>query len=237
MHVRDAVFSRYSCRAFLPTPIPEQTVRDILEAAARAPSGGNLQPWRAYALAGAPLAELKGKIAAQPEKLPFGEGGEYDVYPRPLKEPYESRRREVGELLYRSIGIARGDRPSRYRQYARNFLFFDAPVGLFFTLDRSMGPPQWSDLGMYIQTVSLLARDHGLHTCAQEAWTYWHKTLGAFLPVPAEHLLFCGMGLGYADPDAAINQWRSPRVALDAFASFRGFEASARETTSVAPPE
>jgi nitroreductase len=227
MHVCDAVASRFSCRAFLPTPVPQQTVRDILERAARAPSGGNVQPWRVYALTGEPLDALRRSIAAQPEKLPFGEGAEYDIYPKPLNEPYETRRREVGELLYRAIGIERADRPGRIRQYARNFLFFDAPVGLFFTIDRSMGPPQWSDLGMYIQTVSLLARAHGLHTCAQEAWTYWHKTVGVFLSLPPEQILFCGMALGHADPDAAINQWRAPRRPLDEFTAFRGFEAEA----------
>ena len=223
MHIRDAVASRYSCRAFLPTPVPETIVRDILERAARAPSGGNVQPWRVYALAGERLATLKHVIATQPEKLPFGEGAEYDIYPKPLKEPYEARRREVGELLYQAIGVERGDRPGRIRQYARNFLLFDAPVALFFTIDRTMGPPQWSDLGMYIQTVSLLARGQGLHTCAQEAWTYWHKTVGAFLALPPEHMLFCGMALGHGDPDAAINRWRSPRVPLDGFATFEGF--------------
>jgi nitroreductase len=227
MDVRDAVETRFSCRAFLDTPVPEATVREILERAARAPSGGNVQPWRVYALAGEPLAELKRNIAGRPDELPFGEGAEYDIYPRPLKEPYESRRRAVGELLYRSIGIPRADRPGRIRQYARNYRFFDAPVGLFFTIDRSMGPPQWSDLGMYIQTVALLARGFGLHACAQEAWTFWHKTVGALLALPPEHMIFCGMALGRADLDAPINQWRSPREPLEAFATLRGFEPAA----------
>lgn len=224
MQVNDAVESRFSCRAFLSAPVPEAAVRDILARAARAPSGGNLQPWRVHALAGEPLAALKRGIAARPDELPFGEGAEYDVYPRPLKEPYEGRRRQVGELLYQAIGIARADRPGRLRQYARNYLLFDAPVGLFFTLDRSMGPPQWSDFGMYLQNVMLLARGHGLHTCAQEAWTFWHKTLTDVLRIPDEHMLFCGMAVGFADPDAAINSWRSPREPLAGFATFSGFE-------------
>lgn len=227
MDVRDAVATRYSCRAFLPTPVPEATVRDILERAARAPSGGNLQPWRAYALAGEPLAGLKRDIAARPDELPFGEGAEYNIYPRPLIEPYETRRRQVGELLYRAIGVPRADRPGRIRQYARNFLLFDAPVALFFTIDRTMGPPQWSDLGMFLQSVMLLARGHGLHTCAQEAWTFWHRTVGALLSIPPQHILFCGMALGHADPEAAINQWRSPREPIDGFATFRGFGPAA----------
>jgi nitroreductase len=223
MDIRQAVATRFSCRAFLDRPVTQETVREILAHAAQAPSGGNLQPWHVHVLAGAALAALKAQLAPRMNELPRAEGAEYNVYPPGLKEPYETRRRTVGELLYRSIGVPREDRPARYRQYARNFIFFDAPVGLFFVVDRTMGPPQWSDLGMYIQTVSLLARGFGLHSCAQEAWTTWHKTVSAFLDLPAEHMIFCGMGIGYADPDAPINRWRSPREPLDAFATFRGF--------------
>lgn len=223
MDVCDAVASRFSCRAFLPTPVPLPIVRDILARAARAPSGGNVQPWRVHALSGAPLEQLKASIRARPDLLPRGEGAEYDIYPPALKEPYETWRREVGALLYRSIGVARDDRPARYRQYARNFEFFGAPLGLFFFIDRTMGPPQWSDLGGYIQTVMLLAREYGLHTCGQEAWTHWHKTVYSFLNTPPELILFCGMAMGYADETAPINAWRSPRASLDSFASFSGF--------------
>lgn len=223
MDVREAVATRYSCRAFLPTPVPLATVREILEGAARAPSGGNLQPWLVHALAGERLEALKATVRARPELLPRGEGAEYDIYPRELKEPYRTRRFQVGELLYRAIGVPREDRPGRIRQYARNFEFFGAPVGLFFSIDRTMGPPQWSDLGGYIQSVMVLARAHGLHTCGQEAWTHWHRTLGEVLALPPDYMLFCGMALGYADEDAPINRWRAPREPLDAFASFQGF--------------
>jgi nitroreductase len=225
MDVLDAVASRYSCRAFLPTPVPEATVRDILAAAARAPSGGNVQPWRVHALAGAKLEQLKARVRARPELLPRGEGAEYDIYPRDLKEPYETRRRQVGAALYQSIGVTRADRAGRYRQYARNFEFFGAPVGLLLSIDRTMGPPQWSDLGGYIQTVMLLARGYGLHTCGQEAWTHWHQTVYSLLDIPPNYILFCGLALGHADPDAAINKWRAPREPLDAFASFEGFQS------------
>ncbi len=178
MDVRDAVATRFSCRAFLPTPVPEVVVRDILERARQAPSGGNLQPWHVDALAGEPLAQLKARLAPRmATELPYGEGEGYAIYPTPLKQPYDARRRQVGEMLYASIGVPREDRPGRYRQYARNFLLFDAPVALFFSIDRTLGAPQWSDLGMFIQTVMLLARDYGLHSCAQEAWTFFHKTL------------------------------------------------------------
>jgi nitroreductase len=225
MDVFEAVASRYSCRAFLPTPVPEKIVRDILERAGRAPSGGNVQPWRVHALAGNKLEALRAIVRSRLDELPRFEGAEYDIYPRDLKEPYESRRHRSGVMLYQSVGVTREDRAGRYRQYARNFLFYDAPVGMFFSIDRSMGPPQWSDLGGYIQTVMLLARDYGLHSCAQEAWTHLHKTLPPFLGLPPEYMLFCGMALGHADPDAPINNWRSPREPLEAFASFEGFES------------
>lgn len=223
MDVREAVASRHSCRAFLDRPVPEEIVRDILEGAARAPSGGNLQPWRVHVLAGQRLAELKALLAPRMDELPRGEGAEYAIFPADLPEPFRSRRSGVGEALYRAIGVPREDRAGRYRQYGRNFLLFDAPVGLFFMIHRSMGPPQWSDLGMYIQTVMLLARAHGLHSCAQEAWTIWHRTVAAFLPLSDDHIVFCGMALGHADPDAAINQWRSAREPLDGFAVLEGF--------------
>lgn len=163
-------------------------------------------------------------VRARPELLPRGEGAEYNIYPPNLKEPYEMRRRQVGAALYQAIGIAREDRAGRYRQYARNFEFFGAPVGLLMSIDRSMGPPQWSDLGGYIQTVMLLARERGLHSCGQEAWTHWHKTVYAFLKLPPEYILFCGLALGFADEAAPINNWRAPREPLDAFATFSGFE-------------
>jgi nitroreductase len=224
MDVRDAVATRYSCRAFLPTPVPLAIVRDILERAARAPSGGNLQPWRVHAIAGERLDALKAELTPRfAKELPRGEGAEYQVYPDPLKEPYYGRRALVGNQLYESIGIPREDKPARYRQFGRNYIFYDAPVGLFVTMDRSMGPPQWSDVGGFIQSIMLLARAHGLHTIAQEAWTNWHKTLNVFLKLPPEHILFCGIALGFADEAAPINRWRSDREPLDGFATFEGF--------------
>ena len=224
MDVRDAVESRYSCRAFLPTPVPIETVKEILSRAARAPSGGNLQPWLVHVLAGERLEALKNQLRPRfAKELPRGEGAEYQVYPSDLKEPYYTRRARVGEQLYASIGIPREDRPARYRQFGRNYLFYDAPVGMFVCVDRIMGAPQWSDLGGFIQNISLLARAHGLHSIAQEAWTSWHKTLSAFLKLPSEHILFCGIALGHADEEAPINRWRSEREPVEAFATFDGF--------------
>jgi len=226
MDVRDAVATRYSCRAFLPTPVPLDIVRDILDRAARAPSGGNVQPWLVHGLAGERLEALKAQLIPRfAKEIPRGEGAEYQVYPAELKEPYYTRRARVGSQLYESIGIPREDRPGRYRQYSRNYLFYDAPVGLFVSMDRIMGPPQWSDVGGFIQNIMLLARAHGLHTCAQEAWTSWHKTVSAFIRLPPEHILFCGIALGYADEAARINGWRAEREPVDAFATFEGFAA------------
>ncbi|GIK80838.1 MAG: nitroreductase [Pseudorhodoplanes sp.] len=225
MDVREAVATRYSCRAFLPTPVPESTVREILTRAARSPSGGNMQPWRVDVLAGARLEALKALLRPRMDELPKGEGTEYPIFPKDMSDPYRQRRFSVGEQLYRSIGIPREDKPARYRQYARNFEFFGAPVGLFISIDRSLVLGQWVDLGSFIQTVMLLARDCGLHTCPQEAWATFHRTVAAFLPLPSTMMLFCGMALGHADDSAPINSWRTPREPLEAFANFSGFSA------------
>ena len=226
MNVFEAVASRYSCRAFLSTPVPEKTVRDIVEAAARAPSAGNMQPWRVYALAGKRVEALNALMAPRmATELPKGEGTDYTIYPEPLGEPYKTRRFQVGELLYKAIGIAREDRPGRYKQYARNYRFFDAPVALFFAREKAHGPAQWADIGGYLQTVALLARGRGLHTCPQQAWVSFHRTIRSFLKLPDHLMIYSGMALGYENTAAPINAWRSPREPLDAFASFEGFES------------
>ena len=223
MHVRDAIASRYSCRSFLQTPVPEKTVRDIVERAAQAPSAGNIQPWRVDAIAGARLEALKALMRPRMNELPKGEGTEYPIYPPDLQPPYSDRRFAVGEMLYRSINVPRADKAARYRQYARNFEFFGAPVGLFVSVERSFVLGQWIDLGSYIQNVMLLARDHGLHTCPQEAWASFSRTVANFLDLPASMMLFCGIALGHADEQAAINSWRAPRVKLEEFTTFSGF--------------
>jgi nitroreductase len=226
LNVSDAVASRMSCRAFLDTPVPGATVRSILEAARRTPSGGNVQPWLVYALAGQPLADLKAVVRVEVSKNPLGDGShEYDIYPPGLGEPYRSRRHKAGEDLYGTLGIPREDKMARLLQLARNYDFFGAPVGLFFYLDRSMGPPQWSDVGMYMQTVMLLAREHGLHTCAQEIWSRVPVTVAKFLDVPRNLLLFSGMALGYADATHPVNTLRTDRASLDEFSIFKGFDA------------
>lgn len=223
MNVSEALATRMSCRAFLPTPVPEATVRAILDGAKQSPSGGNLQPWRVYVLAGDPLKEFVALVRSKLPVQPRGEGSEYEIYPTALWEPYRSRRFKCGEDLYATIGVTRDDKFARLLQFARNYEFFGAPVGLFFCLDRRMGPPQWSDLGMYMQSVMLLAREHGLHTCAQEAWSVWHRTVGEFLKLPPELMLFSGMALGYRDDAAPINSLATERASLTEFAELRGF--------------
>jgi nitroreductase len=226
LNVSDAVDSRMSCRAFLDTPVPGSTVREILEAARRTPSGGNVQPWFVYALAGQPLADLKAAVRIQIERNPLGDGShEYDIYPPGLGEPYRSRRHKAGEDLYGTLGIPREDKPARLQQLARNYDFFGAPVGLFFYLDRGMGPPQWSDVGMYMQTVMLLARERGLHTCAQEIWSRVPGTVAKALEVPASLLLFSGMALGHADQAHPVNTLRTDRAQLGEFSILKGFDA------------
>lgn len=224
MDVRQAVASRYSCRDFLDKPVPLATVREIVEQASRAPSAGNMQPWHVYALAGAPLETLKANLAARAGELPRGEGGDYRIYPDPMEEPYRSRRFEVGEMLYSSIGVARAQKAARYQQYARNYQLFGAPVALFFALEKSFGVAQWADIGGYLQTVALLARAYGLHTCPQQAWVSFHRTVRDALELPPHLMVYSGMAIGYADEQAAINRWRSPRVSSEEYATFAGFD-------------
>ena len=221
MDVAEAVDKRISVRAFRPDPVSGEIVRAILQAAHRAPSGGNLQPWRVYAIAGEPLAALKKTAVA---KMAYGgEEPEYDVYPQNLWEPLRTRRYECGEDLYATIGIPREDKPARLRQLARNSELFGAPVGLFFTLDRKVGPPQWADCGMFMQTIMLLAVEHGLDTCAQEFWARLPQTVGAALDLPEHEMLFSGMALGWRDEAAPINTLRTRRDPFDAFATMTGF--------------
>jgi nitroreductase len=148
---------------------------------------------------------------------------EYAIYPAHLWEPYRTRRFQIGEIMYEALGIARGDKPARLARFAENYQFFGAPVGLFCYLQRGFGPPQWSDLGMYLQTLMLLLKERGLDSCAQEAWSTYQRTVGEFLGAPADALLFCGMAIGYADERAAVNHLDSPRAALEEFATFHGF--------------
>lgn len=211
MKVSEALESRISVRAYLDKSVSPELLEKILVTAARAPSGGNLQPWHVLALTGDALQRFKLTIGERLKDKPMGEGTEYKIYPEVLGDPYRTRRFKNGEDLYRSLGISREDKASRLGQFAKNFEFFGAPVGLIFSIDRSMQPGQWADLGMYMQSVMLLAQEHGLSTCAQEAWALWHKTIREFADLPDDRIVFAGMSLGYADTEHPINLWRSDR--------------------------
>jgi len=224
--VTQAISSRRSTRAFLPRPVPRATIEELLGLAARAPSGGNLQPWFVDVLAGEPLEALKASVRSSLAGRPRGEGLEFTVYPSPLPEPYRSRRFAGGEALYAALGIPREAKAARLAQFARNYDFFGAPVGLFVSIDRLFDRPQWAHLGMFLQNLMLLAEERGLATCPQEAWAAVHATVAERLGLPDGRILYCGMALGYADEAAPINKWRTERAPLDDFATFRGFEPS-----------
>ncbi len=204
MNVSEAVAYRRSVRGFLDKPVDIALVKDIVERAARAATGGNLQPWHIDIVNGDSMKKLKAIMA---EKIASRESEqqEYDIYPRELSSPYADRRFEVGEMLYGAIGIAREDRKGRAIWFARNFQFFNAPVGLFLTIDRQMGPPQWGDCGMMLENICLLLCEAGLDSCPQECWAVYPKTIGAFLGTPENRILWTGMSIGYKDPDDPAN--------------------------------
>lgn len=225
MQVHEAVASRRSIRAFLSTPVPGDLIRRVIETAARSPSGGNLQPWHVDILAGEPLAALKATMQIKLQAAATHGADEtpaYDVYPKSLPSPWRDRRFGVGEAMYARLGIPRDDKPARLRWFANNFAFFGAPMALFCSVDRVMGPPQWSDLGMYLQTVMLLLREEGLDSCAQEAWSLYPKTVGRVLSLPPERMLFTGMAIGWRDMAHPVNQLVADRAPLNEWARFIG---------------
>lgn len=218
--VTQAVTQRRSIRAFTNQPVVPALLRTLMERAGRAPSGGNLQPWHIHVVSGDAMVRLKTLMASRVAEAPMGEGAEYAVYPPGLAEPFIERRKGVGAAMYSALGIERGDRARRQAVFAENFQFFGAPVGLFCTVERDHGPPQWSDCGMYLQTLMLLLVEAGLDSCAQEAWALWPQTIGNFLGLPAGQMLFTGMAIGYRDRAAAVNNWPVPRASVEAFATF-----------------
>jgi nitroreductase len=216
--VTEAVTGRRSVRRFLTTPVAPEVVKAILAAAARAPSGTNIQPWYVYCAMGAArdrLSEAALRAARASER-----SEEYAYMPSPLREPYLTRRRRVGYELYRLYGIARDDYDRRKDAMLRNFEFFGAPVGLFFAMDRDLLYGSWLDCGMFMQNVMILARAHGLETCPQQAWCEYGKVVHDELEIPVNRILLSGMALGYADPVAPENTLLSERVGVDEFVSF-----------------
>jgi len=216
MNVSDAISSRSSIRDFLTSPVSNALINELLTKASRSPSGGNLQPWKIFIINKESMDDFLEFQAnwTQPEDPA------YDIYPPKLKEPYRTYRYDLGEQMYSLLGISREDKDARIKQVLKNFNFFGAPVGIFCFIDKSMGPPQWSDLGMFLQTLMLLAKEAGLDTCAQEAWSMKQDSIKSFLNADDNLLLFCGMALGYANPDGIINKLRSSRSPIDQWATF-----------------
>ncbi|MCP4328929.1 MAG: nitroreductase [Alphaproteobacteria bacterium] len=220
MKVEDAITSRRSVRAFLDRPVPRATVEHILRAAARAPSGTNMQPWRVWVVTGPAKARLSAAIhharAVEPDK----HDQEYRYYPPDWREPYLGRRRKIGWDLYGLLGIERGEKERMHAQHGRNFDFFDAPVGMIFTIDRDLEIGSWLDFGMFLQNIMLAARGEGLHTCPQAAFAPYHAVIRETLGVPDDQVVICGMSLGYEDEAAPENRLRTVRVEVDEFARF-----------------
>lgn len=220
--VDQAITSRRSVRAFLPTPVPRQTIEDILRVASRAASGTNTQPWRVYVLSGSAREALSREILEaydQPgwEKI---HTDEYDYYPQVWKSPFIERRRKVGWDMYGLLGIGRQDKQAMHAQHARNYVFFGAPVGLMFAIDRSLGRGSWLDYGMFMQNIMVAARARGLDTCPQAAFTHFHRIIARHVAMPPELMLVCGMALGYADQDAPVNRLVTEREPVQGFATF-----------------
>ncbi len=217
-----AITSRRSVRAFLPTPVPRETIETILEVAARAPSGTNIQPWKVYVLTGDAKVALSRKIRAAYDdaQLRATHTEEYAYYPTEWKSPYLERRRKIGWDLYGLLSIGRADKERMHAQHGRNYEFFDAPVGLIFTIDRILRQGSWLDYGMFLQNVMIAARARGLDTCPQAAFIQFHRVIAEHVSAPDNEQVVCGMSLGYADPNAIENTLVTERASVQTFARF-----------------
>ncbi len=215
MDVTEAVNRRRSIRAFKPDPVDDDVLRQLLETSARAPSGGNVQPWRIYVING----DTRTRLLEFIKDRPF-EPAEYEVYPQDLWEPHRTSRFQLGEAMYEKLGIPRDDKKARLAHLGRNYLFFDAPAAIFCFVDKRMGAAQWSDLGMFLQTFMLLAQEAGLDTCAQEAWANRAGAVHEFVGAPDNELLFCGVAVGKADWDKPVNDLVANRLPLDEWAKW-----------------
>lgn len=220
--VDQAIVSRHSIRAFLDRPVPRALIEHILGVASRAPSGTNTQPWKVYVLTGAALQALSGEILAAFEQPDWEKThhDEYDYYPQEWKSPFIDRRRKVGWDLYGLLGIGKQDKEKMHAQHARNYAFFDAPVGLIFSIDRILGRGSWMDYGMFLQNIMVAARGWGLDTCPQAAFTPFHSIIARHVAMPAEEMLVCGMALGYADRKHIANQLVTEREPVAGFTRF-----------------
>ena len=220
----DAINTRQSVRAFLPTPVERATVEELLELAARSASGSNIQPWRVRVVARDVREQMVKAIFDAVERDGFGPyQREWNYYPVNWREPFLGRRRKIGWDMYSLLGVAKGDFEGTQRARMRNYEFFGAPVGMIFTLDEDLEIGSWLDLGIYLGTLMIAARGHGLHTCPQAAFADFHKVIRPILDIPEKEIIVCGMALGHIDPDAPVNQLATSRAPLADFASFEGF--------------
>ena len=219
--VEQAIVSRHSMRAFLPMPVPRETVTRLLQVAARAPSSTNVQPWKTYVLTGATKARLSEALVDAHFHAPGDHQPEHQDLPASVPEPYKSRQRQVGWELLALCGVQKGDRDAGRRQHARNYRFFDAPVGLIFTLERAMEAVGiWFDYGMYLQNIMTAARGMGLHTCPQAAFRKYHRLIREQLSIPDNEIIVCGMALGHADMSAPENSLVTPREPVESYTTF-----------------
>lgn len=218
--VDEAITSRRSVRAYLPTPVDEDLIRDILAVAARAPSGTNMQPWKVYVVTGQTKERVSEAILNSGIRAEKADWDEYKYYPDHFFEPYLSRRRAVGFELYALLGIGRRDVERMRAQHDRNFVFFDAPVGMIFTIDRRLELGSWIDHGMFLQSIMIAARGRGLHTCPQAAFAPYHRQIRPILQIPDEEMVVCGMALGYEDVSKPENKLRTEREPVEAFSTF-----------------
>ena len=216
MDVTEAVDSRKSIRAFLDKAVDDSLIKELLEKASRAASGGNLQPWKIYVINGKTMNSFHKFQSEWTEP----ETPAYAIYPENLKEPYKTSRYEVADDMYSLLGIEREDKEARFKQVLKNYEFFGAPAAFFCFVDRQMGRPQWSDLGMFLQTFMLLAREAGLDTCPQEAWAMKQESVTAFVEAPDELMLFCGMAIGYQDESEKVNELRTARRPIEDWTVF-----------------
>ena len=221
MDVREAVAARRSVRGFLPQEVAPEVLKDLAIRSARAATGGNIQPWHVDIVHGESMRELKAIMAGKIERREKETPG-YDVYPKEMDDRYRQRTFAIGEEMYGRLGIPREDKRARAIWFARNFQFFGASAAYFVTVDRRMGPPQWADLGMYLQSLMLLAVEAGLATCPQECWAVYPETVERFLGTPAERMLFCGVAIGYEDVADPANQTRSARAPEEEWLTVKG---------------
>ena len=218
--VDEAITSRRSVRAFLPEPVDEQIIRDMLEVSARAPSGTNMQPWRTYVTTGATKQAITDAILNSGIRAEKATWDEYKYYPDQFFEPYLTRRRTVGFGLYSALGIGRREVERMRAQHDRNFVFFDAPVGMIFTIDRRLNQGSWIDLGMFLENIMIAARGRGLHTCPQAAFAPYHNQIRPVLGIPDEEVVVCGIALGYEDTSKPENNFRTERAPLEDWVTF-----------------